>query len=369
MRKLYQSVVKFLKKIPWSYLAGVVLLLVLILGALYYRAEAARKRLRSTLPVNAHSSISETYGFEAPLPARVVRSFVMPAESQSGQRSSILDVFQQPTPAPIIQTVVVEKTIEITDAGPQSGGVNHQAVQTRMVVYSVDMAIIVKDTPATMKQIEQLTTGVAGYVVSAQTTQYDAGVYGFVVIRVPAVELDNVLAQLEALALEVRSENKVGTDVTEEYVDLESRVKVLEAAEQELLELYQTRQADGEVTEILEVYQQLVSFREQIESVTGRMQYLEESSAMAKVTISITPDAMAQPVQIGRWQPIGTARDAIEVLASSLQFLVDALIWVVIVVLPLGLLVSAAILGIRRLLRRRRQRQTVAPETPPGTQP
>lgn len=374
MRKLYQSVVRFFERLPWSYVAGVVLLLVLILGALYYRAEAARKRIPLIQSRDPMSMRDISYGPNKPLPAQIFSAFVMPDSSVRPESMA---------PQSVVATVVVEKTVEVvreqslvveqvvdtTGTGPQSGGVNHQAVQTRMVVYSVDMAIIVKDTPATMKQIEQLTTGVAGYVVSAQTTQYDAGVYGSVVIRVPAVELDNVLTQLEALALEVRSANKTGSDVTEEYMDLESRVKVLEAAEQELLELYQTRQADSEVTEILEVYQQLVSFREQIESVTGRMQYLEESSAMAKVTISITPDAMAQPVQIGRWQPIGTARDAVEVLASSLQFLVDVLIWVVIVVLPLGLLVGAAILGIRRLLRRRRQRQTVAPETPPETQP
>jgi hypothetical protein len=220
----------------------------------------------------------------------------------------------------------------------------------------VDMSIIVKDTQATLKRIEQLTSEVTGYVVSAQTTQYDAGLYGSIVIRVPASELDNVLAQLEALALEVRSLNKSGTDVTEEYVDLESRVKVLEAAEQELLELYQTRQADGEVTDILEVYQQLVAFREEIESLTGRMQYLAESAAMAKVTISVIPDALAQPVQIARWQPGGTARDAFEVLVSSGQFLVDMLIWGAILVLPLALLVGGTIFGIGRLLRRRRRR-------------
>jgi len=322
----------------------------LVWGALYYRAEAARKRWISQSQ-GAMGSVAQSYALAKPSPGDL-----------------FFGLFGgQPTPYVVVKTVEVEKVVEVSQVIPQSGGVSHQAVQTRMVVYSVDMSIIVKDTQATMKQIEQLTNEVTGYVVSSQTTQYEAGDYGVVVIRVPAAELDNVLARLEGLASEVRSLNKTGTDVTEEYVDLESRVKVMEAAEQELLELYQTRQADGEVAEILEVYQQLVSFREQIESLTGRMQYLKESAAMAKVTINITPDALAQPVQIGRWEPIGTVRDAFEVLVSSGQFLVDVLIWTGIVILPLGALAGAVIYGIRRLLHRRWLRRQRAIETPPET--
>jgi len=268
---------------------------------------------------------------------------------------------------PVEKTVevekVVEKTVEVVKTVDKEASFQ-EVTGTRMVVYTVDMSIVVKDTQAALDQIEQLTNAVGGYVVSAQTTQYDAGAYGNAVIRVPTAELDNVLAQLESLALEVRNQNKTGSDVTEEYVDLESRVKVLEAAEQELLELYQTRQADGEVTDILEVYQQLVAFREQIETLTGRMQYLEESAAMAKVTISVTPDALAQPVQVGRWRPDGTAREALEVLVSSLRFLADMIIWGVILVLPLALLVGGAIFGIGRLIRRRRRRAKPHGEAP-----
>jgi conjugal transfer/entry exclusion protein len=360
MCKVYQSVMKFLKKVPWSYMAGAVLLVALILGALYYRAEAARQRVLSVATHDPLSMRSMTYGLNRPLLDRVVSAFTVPDSAQPG-------AVAPPQVVVVEKTVEVEKVVEVVKTVEVENTGSRGTTETRMVVYSVDMSIVVKDTQATLKQIEQLTSEVAGYVVSAQTTQYDAGLYGSIMVRVPASELDNVLAQLEGLALEVRSLNKSGTDVTEEYVDLESRVKVMEAAEQELLELYQTRQADGEVTEILEVYQQLVAFREEIESLTGRRQYLAESAAMAKVTISVIPDALAQPVQIGRWQPGGTARDAFEVLVSSGQFLVDMLIWGVILVLPLALLVGGAFFGIGRLIRRRRRRVQSLAEPPIDT--
>ena len=364
MRKVYQSVVKFLRKVPWPLLAGVVLLVVLVLGTLFYRAETSTKRMLSALSFVDRSSIGEQYGLDLPLPVRIFRYFAVP----DARPESTAPFVHLRSEAPVSQSYAVEKDAVLTANTLSNDGTAKQLFsETRLVVYSVDMSIIVKDTQATLKQIEQLTNEVEGYVVSVQTAQYDDGLYGNVVIRVPATELDNVLAQLEGLALEVRSLNKSGTDVTEEYVDLGSRVKVLEAAEQELLELYQTRQADGEVTDILEVYQQLVAFREEIESLTGRMHYLAESAAMAKVTISVIPDALAQPVQIARWQPSGTARDAFEVLVSSGQFLVDMLIWGAILVLPLVLLVGGAIFGIGRLIRRRHRRAQSPAESPIDT--
>jgi hypothetical protein len=346
MRKVYQSVVKFLKKVPWPFLAGVILVAALILGALYYRAEAARQRVYTVRPGDPLSFTSVTYGVDID-DLRTANDMLEPGT---------IATLAIPVEKTVEVEKVVEKTVEVVQTIDKEASFQ-EVTGTRMVVYTVDMSIVVKDTQAALDQIERLTNEAGGYVVSAKTTQYEGGAYGNAVIRVPTEELDNVLAQLESLALEVRNLNKTGSDVTEEYVDLESRVKVLEAAEQELLELYQTRQADGEVTDILEVYQQLVAFREEIETLTGRMQYLEESSAMAKVTISITPDALAQPVQIGRWRPDGTAREALEVLVSSFQFLVDMLIWGVILVLPLALLVGGAIFGIGWLIRRRRRAQ------------
>lgn len=41
----------------------------------------------------------------------------------------------------------------------------------------------------------------------------------------------------------------------------------------------------------------LVAFREEIDAITGRMNYLEQSAAMATLTITLIPDALAQPIR------------------------------------------------------------------------
>lgn len=239
-----------------------------------------------------------------------------------------------------------------------SGELSAVPFQTpRLIIYTVHMSLVVRDTEAALTQIEELATDTGGYVTSSSTRQYEEGARASITLRVPAEELDQVMGQLRELALEVRHEEKSGEDVTEEYVDLNARLEILEAAEQELLELYRARQESGEVEDILEVYRQLTTFRQEIESLTGRIRYLEQSAAMSKITVELTPDVLAQPIEVGRWRPQGTARAAIEALISGLQFLVDAIIWLIILVLPLTGIIGAIAYGLWRLIRRWRLRR------------
>jgi hypothetical protein len=175
-------------------------------------------------------------------------------------------------------------------------------------------------------------------------------------IRVPAESLDTALERIHELAMEVNNENISGQDVTEEYVDLQSRLRHLGATEERLL----TFMDEAEDTEAaLEVYDRLQNIQAEIEQVKGRMQYLEESAAMATITLNITPSELAQPIQVGGWRPQGTLRDAFESLIKVLQFFVDALIVIVVLIAPVVAVIALPLVGlfflIRGLIRRRRR--------------
>jgi hypothetical protein len=104
----------------------------------------------------------------------------------------------------------------------------------------------------------------------------------------------------------------------------------------------------------------------EIESIKGRMQYLSQSAAFSTITANLTPDALAQPVQIGGWQPVGVAKEALEALISGLQTLANILIWLAIYILPIALLIGIPAYLIVRAVRNRRRAKTtvVTPERP-----
>lgn len=241
-----------------------------------------------------------------------------------------------------------------------SGGGEAVAIE-RLVIQNADLAIVVADVDVRLKAIEALAAEMGGYVVSSNKYQ-STGNNGVQVpeaqvgIRVPSEKLDQALDRIKAGVIEVRSESRSGQDVTADYVDLQSRLKNLEATEAQLVKIMENATATEDV---LNVFNQLASIREQIEMVKGQIKYYEESAALSAVSVRIIAEASVQPIEIAGWKPQGVAREAIQDLIFFFQDFVDFLIRFVLLVLPslilIGIPVYLVFLGVRALVRKFRR--------------
>ncbi|MBN1260690.1 MAG: DUF4349 domain-containing protein, partial [Anaerolineae bacterium] len=243
--------------------------------------------------------------------------------------------------------------------GNAATGSSLDEVPERMIIYNGGLDLVVKDTSAAQESVEQLVSELGGFVLSSDSYRYGEGLVSInITLRIPAEKFFDAMGGLRAMALEVTRDSISSQDVTQEYVDLESRLRALEIKAEKLAELMD----NAEDTEaVLAVYQELSYTQEEIEQVKGRMQYLERSAAMATITVSLTPDELLQPVEIAGWRPQGTVKQAIEAMIKTYQFLVDALIWIILFVLPVlagcGLAVFLAIKALQRIFKRRAPRQ------------
>jgi hypothetical protein len=240
---------------------------------------------------------------------------------------------------------------------PTSSG--QDAAGERLVIRNAYLTVVVLDPAARVAEIAALAEALGGFVVSSNTYQSTFGdgvlaTQASITIRVPADSLDQALAEIKAGAVEVRSENITGQDVTQEYTDLQSQLRNLEAAEVELREIMASlTKAD----DVLRVFENLRQVRQEIEVTKGRIQYFEQSARLSAISVDLLPDVVSQPLKIGRWQPEGTAKTALEALINVLRFLADAAIVFVILFLPIILLLAIPITLIRRWIRRRRARK------------
>jgi len=189
-----------------------------------------------------------------------------------------------PTPAPTF-TVAMPPPVAITVPG-EGGSVyfGPSVPAERMVIKTAYMALVVEDVSASLARISNLAASFGGFVVSSNMGEEQNRLYANITFRVEAARFDEALQALRDLSADVRSESTSGEDVTEEYVDLDARLRNLEASEAQLLELMQKA---GTVDEILEVQKELVRTRQDIEQTRGRMQYLEESAALSSISASL----------------------------------------------------------------------------------
>jgi uncharacterized coiled-coil protein SlyX len=172
-------------------------------------------------------------------------------------------------------------------------------------------------------------------------------------IRVPAERFDEVMDRLAGLADRVLTRRETAEDVTEEYVDVQARLKAMKAARERLMKLMEQA---ASVEELLQAEAQLTQREAEIESLQGRLDYLTQSAKMSKIEINLQPSALSQPLGL-QWRPGETVQKAWRGLVQSAQGAVNLLIYFGIVVLPWLVVLGALALGIRRGIRRYRERR------------
>ncbi len=154
----------------------------------------------------------------------------------------------------------------------------------RMIVRTGNMSLVVEDVPAAIEQITMMTDSFEGYVVSSSVFKQNERLVGSITIRVPAEHFNDATGALRKLAVDVTNENTSSKDVTEEYIDLEAKLKNLEATEAQLLRIMEKAE---KVEDILAVQRELSNTRGEIDQTKARMQYLERTSATSLIQISL----------------------------------------------------------------------------------
>ena len=238
----------------------------------------------------------------------------------------------------------------------------------RIVIKNASLTIAVEDPATSVKNISQMTEEMGGFVVSANIyhTTLSSGVEvprASITVRVPAEQLNTALDRIKAESTQPAINETISSqDVTKDYTDQQSILRNLETAEAQLQKIME----DAQKTEdVLAVYQQLTQVRQQIEVTKGQIQFYEQSAALSAITVEIMANAAVQPLSIGGWQPGGVARQALQALINAVQILINAAIWIVLLVIPvlfLVLLPPALILWVILRVRARRRAKKAAAE-------
>ncbi len=290
----------------------------------------------------------------------LVASLVLVACGGAAPQYAVMDsgAMEMPAAAP----AAPQEFVEVENEMIQSDGANSEididgVLEDRKVIYNADMNLVVADTEAAALQAEELAEGLGGYV--ANMNAYQGGentLFYNITMRVPSDQFDTMRNALRDMALRVENESVHTNDVTDQYFDLDARLRTLRATEEELLVLLkETRERGGEVEDIMSIYRELTNIQSQIESLQGQLNRLEKLVALSTIEVRLQPDVLNQPLSTS-WRPLETLHNSFELLINALQGLIDVLIYAIVVVLPILLLlaipVAILVLFIRWLVRR-----------------
>lgn len=239
-----------------------------------------------------------------------------------------------------------------TEAG-DAGGSGETATTDRKIVRTGSLTMEVSDISKSQDDITGIAGQSKGYVVSSNQRADQEEPAGYISIRIPAGNFNDVMQKLRALALKVTYENTNSQDVTEQYMDLEAQLKNYQATEAQYLELL--KKADN-VKDILEVQRELSNVRGNIERVKGRMQYLERTSDMSLIEVTLKK---SKPLGESTWDVTGVFKSAVDGLIVLGKAILGILIWL-LVFSPMWIIVLVIIFLVRR--HKKRQAKSATPK-------
>jgi hypothetical protein len=193
-----------------------------------------------------------------------------------------------------------------------------QTQRERIVIRTATLQLDVERVDSAEAQVRQIAESRGGYVLSSQTYGEAGERFATITIKVPAIRFDQTISDIGRLALEVKSQEVQGEDVTDEYVDLESRLRNLRAVEARLQQFLERAET---IEEALEVNRQLADIQGQIEQTQGRISYLQQSAALSTITVSMRSQVAVEVTPPTTWSPVAVARTALRSLLTFGQSL------------------------------------------------
>ncbi len=171
---------------------------------------------------------------------------------------------------------------------PESETVPESNEQTdnisRKIIKTANLEMEVEDIKQSRLALNKLLKKFNAYVSDEKVNEWDNRLNDEITIRVEAENFDSLLNHVSGLAVHIISKHVKQSDVTEEYIDLKTRLENKKKVEQQYLELLKKAK---NINEILQVTEHLRSLREEIEAKEGRLKYLNSQISLSTIYLTM----------------------------------------------------------------------------------
>lgn len=203
--------------------------------------------------------------------------------------------------------IAMDNTSENKTAQPSSGEEAKSDFSTsavsRMIIHKANLEVSVKSIEEAQVSIEEKVSNYDGYIVESNVYREDDTSSGKMTVRIPEEHFHSFLNDTEKVAAKILERHVTGQDVTEQYVDLESRLKSKRAVEERLLEFMKGAQ---KTEDLLKISTDLAKVQEEIEIIVGKMNYLKNQTSFSTIEIAMYENRVVIPEiekeELNTWQ-------------------------------------------------------------------
>ena len=240
---------------------------------------------------------------------------------------------------------------EVSSPSPSSSSVNNPVnIQKQMLIKRANVRFEVKNYDKARTIIAAIIKSANAYVASENESRNDYQISNSLTIRVPQSSFDNLIDSIISQSKNLDERSVTVEDVTEEYVDTDSRLKAKRAIENRYIEILKKAFT---VEDILEVEEKLGRIREEIESTQGRLTFLSHQTSLSTINLTFYERKNIIP-----GQRIGFLSRMYAALANGWNGLIEFLIGIVSA-WPVVLILGGFLILIIKLIRHNRKKNSI----------
>ena len=184
-----------------------------------------------------------------------------------------------------------------SSAPPSATTPEQQAVTDRKIIFNASLSLEVVDAEKAFSSCETIAAKYGGFVAQSSLQKSDTQVLATATLRVPSARVTQLMTDLAGLGT-VTSRSSGSEDVTSQYIDIQARLKVLRAEEEQLVGFLKKA---TNIKDMLAVQEQLRAVRTEIEQYEGQQRYMDNATSLATVTAQLvqTTEAFVAPRGFG----------------------------------------------------------------------
>ncbi|PIP27092.1 MAG: hypothetical protein COX30_03665 [Candidatus Moranbacteria bacterium CG23_combo_of_CG06-09_8_20_14_all_39_10] len=209
-----------------------------------------------------------------------------------------------------------------------------QNVPDNKIIRTGNLNLKVNSADEATGKISQIAKDNGGEVFSSNFYQTSKNIKsGTIEVKVPVDKFEKTFAEIKTVATLVARESISGQNVTMEYADLQIRLKNKQAEEQSYLNILDRA---GKIDDVLAVTREVARTRGEIESLQGRIKFLDSQTDKSSISVSLTEDANI--TFSDSWRPWQVMKETFNTLFKDIQGIINFIIVLVIRVIPVIIL-------------------------------
>lgn len=236
---------------------------------------------------------------------------------------------------------------------PKEEAIDQANIQQK-IIYTMEATLRVADVEKTIADIEKDVANMGGYISESRKTDREDDLNAYMTLRIPVKDFDNFKAELSQYGT-VSNQHLFTDDVSQQYFDVETRLRSWEAQEERYLAILKKAET---VEDILKIEDSLAHVRREMESLKGQLKYWDNRVAYSEVRLQIYP-IQSNLTVTDPWQPVSiksTILAAKNAVIKSVSLLWNAVNYLVVFVgyaIPVAAILALGWFGYRRLRKKK----------------